>query len=242
MRQICADEWDKQPKRKKERKRERERRKKEGKRREITRKEKRKRTRKKKRKRSEREAKNFKRGMRRVCAKQKKNYTAHPARSSLPQRSHVNFLGTPCTFRPIKINGRILSAYLPSYRGGLPEIRSGGMRQRVCAGYKRPMAGQTMSPDIFGYAPSMRRVQKMPMATLVDSRARLEITARQMMSPATSGLSIKNPPPTLLIPGLAERSRQRVQASLQKVRIINFWFCAGAMRRIYICTKNIFLS
>ena len=81
-----------------------------------------------------------------------------------------------CTFRPIKTNDRILSAYLPSYRGGLPEIRSGGMRQRACAGYKRPMAGQTMSPAIFGYAPGMRRVQKIQLATLVDSGARPEIT------------------------------------------------------------------
>ena len=64
-------------------------------------------------------------------------------------------------------------------------------------------------------------------------------TARQTMSPAIFGyaLGTKNPPPTLLILGLAHRSRQRVQASLQNVRIINLGFCAGCvpcMRRIYV--------
>ena len=74
-------------------------------------------------------------------------------------------------------------------------------------------------------------------------------TARQMMSPAIFGyaLGTKNPPPTLLILRLAQRSRQRVQASLQNVRIINFWVCAGGMRRIYIyiytyTRENQFLS
>ena len=44
-----------------------------------------------------------------------------------------------------------------------------GMRRAQTA-----MAGQTMPPAIFGYAPGMRQVQKIPMATLVDSRARPE--------------------------------------------------------------------
>ena len=133
------------------------------------------------------------------------------------------------------------------------------MRQKVCAGYKRPMAGQTMSPAIFGYAPGMRRVQKFnwpPWLILgLAQRSRQENRSKELKgcagqyapegirwiqkvngSPndvcchiwvcAGDALGTKNPP-TLLILGLAQRSRQRIQASLQNVRIINLGVCAG---------------
>ena len=113
---------------------------------------------------------------------------------------------------------------------------SGGMCQKVCAGYKRPMAGQTMSPAISGYARGMRRVQKIQLATLVDSGARPEITPGEPLQ------RTKRMRWTVCARGyaLAERSRQRVQASLQKVRIINFWVHAPGVCAVIRENKFLF--
>ena len=118
-----------------------------------------------------------------------------------------------------------------------------GMR-RVCAGYKKfnwppwlilglaqRSRQENRSKEPKGcagqYAPEgIRWIQKVN-GSPTDASCHFWVCAGY-------ALGTKNPPPTLLILGLAHRSRQRVQASLQNVRIINLGFCAGGMRRIYI--------